>query len=412
MPHHKSGDIVQDVLLSICSSSIMDSLKQVIYDPKKNEPFYFTLAYLRVLKYYPNSSDYRNFKRHQALAILYRMISTFVCWECFLHIFMSIKNGPYVNITDDIVGVTGVANCFYYGAVFQYSNKRWSKFFSDLTDTVQFGTPPGMDKIAKENNRFSMIFGYFCISGCLLYSAISLIDTENCERSNLQKNAHEICGMITPIWWPTKEIDPLLKGFMLIYQFICVLLIIPGSAMFFFLPLESARLLSVKYKHLRELIHQLFEHEDDGNKMKRLGQCIRYHQELLRLAEELNQLIKVLFGHVSVVGAVALSTIGYYMLEQYYAVIHIISYTVGLYLLCAGGQMIKDETSNLCENVYMANWYKDLKLAKNLKFIMQRSYKAVVLESYMFGDLDMILFVAIVKTTYSYLTLLSSINFD
>ncbi|KAF7275545.1 hypothetical protein GWI33_011611, partial [Rhynchophorus ferrugineus] len=234
----------------------------------------------------------------------------------------------------------------------------------------------------------------------------------NCERSNLQKNAHEICGMITPIWWPTKEINPLLKGFMLIYQFICVLLIIPGSAMFFFLPLESARLLSVKYKHLRELIHQLFEHEDDGNKMKRLGQCIRYHQELLRLAEELNQLIKVLFGHVSVVGAVALSTIGYYMLEQYYAVIHIISYTVGLYLLCAGGQMIKDETSNLCENVYMANWYKDLKLAKNLKFIMQRSYKAVVLESYMFGDLDMILFVAIVKTTYSYLTLLSSINFD
>ncbi|KAF7277382.1 hypothetical protein GWI33_008016, partial [Rhynchophorus ferrugineus] len=99
------------------------------------------------------------------------------CWECFLHIFMSIKNGPYVNITDDIVGVTGVANCFYYGAVFQYSNKRWSKFFSDLTDTVQFGTPPGMDKIAKENNRFSMMFGYFCISGCLLYSAISLIDT-------------------------------------------------------------------------------------------------------------------------------------------------------------------------------------------------------------------------------------------
>ena len=39
-----------------------------------------------------------------------------------------------------------------------------------------------------------------------------------CERLNEEKGLHEVCGTVTPLWWPNEEISPVAKFFIILFQ--------------------------------------------------------------------------------------------------------------------------------------------------------------------------------------------------
>ncbi|KAJ8950580.1 hypothetical protein NQ314_007844 [Rhamnusium bicolor] len=66
-----------------------------------------------------------------------------------------------------------------------------------------------------------------------------------------------------------------------------------------------------------------------------------------------------------------------------------------------------DETLSISDAVYEAEWYKaDASTMKDVRFILARSQSPICLDALPLGSLNYPLFLLIIKTSYSYLTLM------
>ncbi|KAF7267412.1 hypothetical protein GWI33_019361 [Rhynchophorus ferrugineus] len=380
-----------------------------MYEPKKDDMFYMTVKFLRLLYLYPSDSQQRHLGRYYFLSGLIRFVSSFVLLECIIHTTMSIKNNNYFDLTEDIVGITGLTNSMILCVKFQVYAKEWSQLFKDLADTSKFGEPKELRKISIKMNLYSFLYSAYCVVGVSIYALVKMLEKGNCEKLNKEKNIQNICGIVAPFWWPHNNINTLFKSLIIFYQVYSIGVYVPPSATICFLPWECAKILSVKIDHLKTLFLHVFDCEDLAQKKKRLQFCILYHNEILRLAEETRERTRINVGQLSIVGAIVMSCIGNQMLKQYSvgALIHLAGYLVAVYFICEAGQIIKNDTESVSDSIWSSRWHTDLKLSKDLKIVIQRSQKPVTLTSYLLGDFDYGLLIVIIKTTYSYLTLLT-----
>ncbi|KAH1002298.1 hypothetical protein HUJ04_008396 [Dendroctonus ponderosae] len=129
-----------------------------------------------------------------------------------------------------------------------------------------------------------------------------------------------------------------------------------------------------------------------------------------RISKELNGITRLLLGQSSFSSAIILSCIGSQILKEYSvgAFLHLMGYTAAVFLLCETGQTILDETFNVRHAVYASDWHlADSSLAKDIQFVLLRSQKPILMDSYLFGSFSYSLLIVIVKTAYSYLTLMN-----
>ncbi|KAH1002297.1 hypothetical protein HUJ04_008395 [Dendroctonus ponderosae] len=251
-----------------------------MYFPNQNEPFYYTLRFLQYSSYYPwpNQAE----KWYNSTSILVRVFTSFVSIECALHCTMALKDGIPVGISEDIVGLTGVANCMFVSAMFQLQAKRWSSCVLDIIDTKKFGLPPKMPQMVKKTERIAIWYSIYCTVGILTYTFYSAIKATSCHEQNLKKGTHEICGMITPFWWPYKDINPIVKLLFNLYQLVSVLLILPPSALVTFASWAASQIIKTKIHHLKGLFADVFSDKDSKRQKARLKCCIQYHQHIFK----------------------------------------------------------------------------------------------------------------------------------
>ncbi|XP_050301306.1 uncharacterized protein LOC126739593 [Anthonomus grandis grandis] len=381
-----------------------------MYQPKKDDAFYYSLMFLRYLHYYPSIENEKNLKCYHFISIIIRLISCFIWVECAIHCTMALKENLPVDISEDVVGLTGVGNSMLLCIFFEINVQGWSKLFLDITDTTKFGTPPKMTAVIQKANRYALIYFIYCNVGVMVYGLVSIFDTGRCMRFNEEKGLHEICGTVTPLWWPSKDIDPVTKIIIICYQVFSAVFYIPPSAILTFVPWEAAEVIIAKIDHLKDLFKHAFNTKDPVLQRKRLRFCIQYHQDILRITGELNNAAKRVCGQLSFVAAVILSCIGTQMLKEYSigAVIHLMGYMVAVFLVCQTGQKISDETYDIQDSVYESAWFEvNPQLAKDSQLILLRSQKPISMEAVPFGIFNYNLLIIILKTSYSYLTLIN-----
>lgn len=85
-----------------------------------------------------------------------------------------------MDISEDIVGLTGVGNSMLLCIFFELNVKGWSRLFVDITDTSKFGTPPKMTEVVKKANRYALIYFAYCNFGVMVYGLVSILDTGKC----------------------------------------------------------------------------------------------------------------------------------------------------------------------------------------------------------------------------------------
>ncbi|KAG5871576.1 hypothetical protein JTB14_015279 [Gonioctena quinquepunctata] len=89
------------------------------------------------------------------------------------------------------------------------------------------------------------------------------------------------------------------------------------------------------------------------------------------------------------------------------SLLQLMGYVLGGFVLCHYGQTLTDEINSIGEVVYASKWYLNQpKMVRDVKFILSRCQKPIELNAFLFGTFGYPTFMMIVKTSYSYYTIL------
>nr|XP_023017288.1 odorant receptor 4-like [Leptinotarsa decemlineata] len=127
------------------------------------------------------------------------------------------------------------------------------------------------------------------------------------------------------------------------------------------------------------------------------------------MADQLKYMVKFSVGHMSLICAMVFGCIGnqIFKAKPVGAAIFLFGYMVSLFLLCYAGQRIIDESLSIAEVIYQSKWYEaNTQMRRSIQFTLARSQIPLTLHAWPFGIFCFPLFMMIVKTSYSYLTLL------
>ncbi|EFA10704.1 hypothetical protein TcasGA2_TC011882 [Tribolium castaneum] len=289
------------------------------------------------------------------------------------HLIVCIKDNLDVELSANIAVLSAVTGLTYMLIVFVWSQDKVVHLLAKLGTHEIFGTPDNFKKRSRRLDFYAKLYSYYCYFGIVIYSLLQIIEMPECRKINEEKGLSEICGMIVPFWAPF-DIDWFpLKQIFWFDQLLGIYIIIKGGAAVSITTFEVAQYICLKIKHLNSLLRQAFDDPHEEVIEKRLLHCIRYQQHIIR--KKASELLSILQA-----GFAAFSS----------AVTRVIS-----------------ESLTIPDAALDSKWYEaPIKSQKMLLLLLVRSQKAFNLHATPVGIMSFALFVALLKTSYSYFTLL------
>ncbi|XP_050315963.1 odorant receptor 67c-like [Anthonomus grandis grandis] len=382
-----------------------------MYELRKDKPFYCTLTLLNIFLWYPLNESSQYITVFFTLSGLLRCISILSGLGTLMHLVMIIKNNIDIEISEDIGDLTGFVGCMVVCLTFLFHHSRWSHLFNNILDFKHFGTPPDYGKIVKRGNFISLICLLYTIPGMLWYCFVSYMQVPECKELNVQKHLNEPCGMVNPTWLPIKDVSGTSFIVCYLFQVIGIFVYLPSAFAICIIPWEAVEVIVARINHLKGIFKEAFESDDIEYSRKKLGYCISYHQDILTMSKELSELVRITIGSTFLTAAIVIGSLGSQLLRESTpkAISFVMGYISATFFVCHAGQRLIDESLNLANFVYDSRWYEvSPKLRKELVFVLTRCQKAMCLaaSAYM-GSAGYVLFCIMIKTSYSYLTLLN-----
>ncbi|XP_068897189.1 odorant receptor 85c-like [Tenebrio molitor] len=266
----------------------------------------------------------------------------------------------------------------------------------DLSNFYTFGLPPEFEQQEKVLNVLSNVSFAYAIFASLLYNLVRLYQKPECEETKMEK---EICGFIVPVWLPF-EMDyfPLYElGFF--YMYASTVLILKSALVIPFHAFEISQHIILRIKHLNTIIIKCLDGDYEECR-KNLQKCIHYHREI----------IDCMFCHLTITAAVCACIEKQFVEgDKLCAGLHVIGWFLVLFISCVAGQFLTDASASIPEAIWNSRWRQaDLKLKKDVLFLLLRCQRNIYFSAGPFGILSFNLFVGVVKMSYSILCLLTS----
>ncbi|XP_044261864.1 odorant receptor 49b-like [Tribolium madens] len=125
--------------------------------------------------------------------------------------------------------------------------------------------------------------------------------------------------------------------------------------------------------------------------------CIEYHNQILGFVDRLNDCFSTaMFGHLAITSTICGCIAKQFVVgvNRLCAAIHFSGWIVALFVACLGGQLLLDANYTVSNAIWSSIWYKaDVKLRKDLLFMLVRSQREFHLTVGSFGVLSFALFV-------------------
>ncbi|KAG5897910.1 hypothetical protein JTB14_014027 [Gonioctena quinquepunctata] len=173
---------------------------------------------------------------------------------------------------------------------------------------------------------------------------------------------------------------------------------------------NAARLIESHINKLKEMIHLVFEEPDPVIKSRKLKQWIRYHNIILRMGAQLAHLNMNTQGHYyGIIGISCIASMENYLMQDKMvsSFMQLIGYAMMGFIVGHSGQILTDGISSIGDAVYTSNWYlSEPKMMRDVKFILSRCQKPIVLNAFLYGTFNYSTFVLGMKTSFSYYTIL------
>ncbi|KAJ8950578.1 hypothetical protein NQ314_007842 [Rhamnusium bicolor] len=284
-----------------------------------------------------------------------------------------------VEISEDLSILVGFIGLTLINFSFTRKYRKWSNCLNKIADTRKFGKPADFDAIAKRGNRFTLAYFRYLIFSCVFYGMVHLVQIKECQQINKDKGLHEVCGTFNSIWLPFEGDKLIVQIIIITIQGLLEYYVTSPAGVIFIIPWEAVEVLISHINHFKSNVLKIFEQSTVQGRSDKLKFCIQYHNHILSMSGELNNLVKYTSGFLSFTGAVIFGFTGNYLLN----------------------------TLSMSEAIYDAQWYKaDVNTMKDIRFMLARSQIPIVFEALPLGNFNYPLFLAIIKTAYSYMTLI------
>ncbi|CAG9854621.1 unnamed protein product [Phyllotreta striolata] len=363
---------------------------------------------------FPSKRDQFNMSKFFLIGASYRLSAfVLIVIGAVCHfIYIAKRNVEGLNASEDIVVICAGFEIILLLVIATILHKKWKEFFESILDSSIYGKPDDFDENLKQTNFLgSWLLRYYFL-GCIAYALISLLEAGNCSKIKEKYNLRNIaCYTFVPIWLPFDITNRFYVVMLFTTQFFLTMKSVEPAAMICYIVYQCTQLflshIEALKKHFNEIINAKdIEYRPDG-----IGYWIRYHNHLLKLGEEFRHLVKVTVGHVVLISALVFGCAETQLIngiKPFGALIFFLGWLAVVLLLCHAGETMMNSFLSVHDAVRDSDWYLcSLSVQKKVLLILLRSQKPICLEAVPLGAMNYSLCVMIIKTSYSYMTILN-----
>ncbi|XP_072397462.1 uncharacterized protein [Diabrotica undecimpunctata] len=328
-----------------------------------------------------------------------------------VHLYFVKKEKIEMDISEHLAVIVSTVGIITICLAYPMFSKSWANMLRALTDYSKFGKPANVDETTRFCNRVGVVIVVFFFHCVFLYELANLYESKNCFKLNREKHLHLCCLTMFPVWLPhaVSTRDQILIAAAQIALIAFAAMPVGVASL---LPWEVSKQLSNHIRHLNNMFHTIWETDNPEEQRRRLNHWIEYNFHLTTIIQELNRLTKGCVGIVSLVVSIVLALTLNQLLnwnKPLAAIMHLSGWLWSLTTNCITGQKIIDKTESIPVNMWNSNWYKaDIKIVKDVQFAMLSAQRQFTLTALPLGTLDMPLLLLLLKSSYSYLTLVTN----
>uniref|UniRef100_A0A310SA13 Odorant receptor n=1 Tax=Chrysomela lapponica TaxID=153811 RepID=A0A310SA13_CHRLA len=369
-----------------------------------------SLNFLRIPYLFPKSEDIDNPKKNLYIRFCLLYLTTYyVPLGAAFHLAMTIKQGTYANIDRDVSAIISYHGASYFNFRCLISLKNMIKLYKEYSDFESYGIPTKFDKMNNLLNKISTL--YFCYHTLIVtgMTTSTLLTIGKCEQENISRNISEVCGLVAATWLPFDYNYFPLKQFVYGYQLYSYFLIFQCAGLLSYTLMETIEHLIVRFEHVADVFVMAVAEKDPQLRRKKFNAAVKYHKAVIEMGELLNTCFSPgMVVHISLTGPV-LGVAGYRFLTEIPldSTCLFIGWMISTSVVCSGGQRLSDASTALGHVIYSVEWYNlETDLQRDLGIVMMRCQKPVMVSAGPFGTMTYATMMVILKTSYSYVTLL------
>ncbi|RZC41550.1 odorant receptor 82a [Asbolus verrucosus] len=370
-----------------------------------------TLEALRLYQLWPKKGQSFSSGNRYHLRYFLMLVTCSPLWiGTILHIAIVLKDNLEINISEDYSLISSLTGLHIIHLSFVWKQKKVALLYKHLSNFETFGKPVNFDKRNRQLNLFSKLFSFYCGFGILIYAIIAIQAEPKCRRTNEEKNLNEICGMFTPIWAPFNIDFFPLKQIAFAIQIYGIVIIIKGGASISFSSYEVAQHIVLRIEHLNGLLRKVFDDPDDTIKRRSLINCIRYHRYIIDIFELFDDCYKNCYGCYVIMTGIIFGCIAKQFVQESNvgALIHLGGWVFSLFFCCHAGQSVLSGSMTIAPAAFESKWYEaPVELQRDLLMLIMRSQLPFYHHATPIGTMTFSLFINLIKTSYSYFTLLN-----
>ncbi|XP_076260703.1 odorant receptor 85c-like isoform X2 [Rhynchophorus ferrugineus] len=376
-----------------------------------SKPYFYSILIMKASLLLPFGVNFYQKAVYYFLFVILRMLTILSGIGTLILIIIILKNNADMDISESLADILGLAGCNFMGIAFFYYQNDWTDLVKEVLNFEYFGVPPSYKRTVKKMFLMSTAL-YAYTSPCTVwYSLTNYLMYDECEADNIRTGMNVACGLLNPTWLPLERLTNRQFWIFFVLQFIGIMAYVPSSLALCMFIWETVELVVCKVDHLNILFENMFESDRSQICSRNLKYCLKYHQNTLRIAQKLSYLIKWTTGSFYFTSALVIAALGNQAIKETVpkAMFYCAGYLFATFTLCHAGQLLADETESLNNAIYNSNWYKqDVKLRKDMVFISMRCQKPVRSYTVPTGEYNYLAY-TLVKTAYSYITLLNQI---
>ncbi|XP_063907305.1 odorant receptor 85b-like [Zophobas morio] len=311
---------------------------------------------------------------------------------------------------EDVTLVASITGIYYMTFIYVKNQPKLANLLKAMSNFQSFGKPTNFDQKEKKLNFLSKVVFIYLTVGLTQYIALKFNQREECEERNKNQGLRENCGYMAQLWTPFSTQNIVVYYSFHVHVFLSMQLLMKPNMLLTYHAFEITEHLILRIEHLNQMLHECFDNVDYNFSRSRLSKCILYQTDILNLAKSLDECFSNgMLTHITIT-AIICACIGKQFTEGDYlcAIIHFSGWIFTLVFACFSGQQLINASESIPTAIWFSKWYEvDIKLQREVLFVLARSQKIFYLTAGPFNVLCFPLFVSVVKMSYSMLCLLT-----
>ncbi|XP_049821538.1 odorant receptor 4-like [Aethina tumida] len=318
-------------------------------------------------------------------------------------------------IIDGTIGLIDFLGCVYMRFCIMSNTKNIQIIFNKIYEFREFCKDEDLIETEDKIRKFTKFIVLYCLMGNVVNLLIPVFNLENC-RSTRSPDliVHDPCGVLCRCYYPSdvSRFPGIIYVFIL--QFYTALVVTMSVLNITMLLIGVLIHATAQLRHCRKMLREIVDHPDVDEK---LVHVIKYHIKITEFSHHMNKAFnQMMLIHVTATSCV-ISFLGFKIVTAENSTdplrffLHLAGWIVLVLIVCFCGQLLINESTNVARDAYFLPWYKlSTDNQKYIKMIIMRGQHPLQLSAASLGNMSFPTFLAVLKSAYSYFTLLLKIK--